>query len=127
VQVPGLHHGWHTHYHQCRSVRELADIKSLSMKQKFTNVALLLSGEAKEYWTNKKAEVIENDTQEPDNEDFDEVMATFMTKYLSAGAAEDLQQYLLNIKKPSTMDLQKFIRQVRESNCYLPFLPSTNE
>jgi RNase H-like domain found in reverse transcriptase/Reverse transcriptase (RNA-dependent DNA polymerase)/Integrase zinc binding domain/Retroviral aspartyl protease len=106
-----------------KQFNELADIKSLSVKQKFTNVALLLSGEAKEYWTDSKAEVIEDDTQELTNEDFDEVMVTFMTKYFSADAAEDLREYLLNIKKPSTMDFQKFIRRVRELNRYLPFLP----
>jgi hypothetical protein len=110
--------------HWRKQFKELCDIKNLTAAQKFINLLLLLSGEAKENWIDSC-----NNTMDaaaiaaPTNDHFSEVMTAFMGKYFSVDAAADLRVYLQNIKKPSTMDFQKFLRHVKELNSYLPYLP----
>jgi hypothetical protein len=96
----------------------------LTAGQKFINVLLLLSGEAKENWIDSGDNTMNAAARAaPTNNHFSKVMTSFMGKYFSADAAADLREYLKNIKKPSTMDFQKFLRCVKELNRYLPYLP----
>jgi Retroviral aspartyl protease len=107
-----------------KQFKELADIKGLTAAQKFTNVLLLLSGEAKEYWIDSRDNTMDAAAiAAPTNDHFSEVMTAFMSKYFSTDAAADLREFLLNAKKPSTMDFQTFLRRIKELNRYLPYLP----
>jgi RNase H-like domain found in reverse transcriptase/Integrase zinc binding domain/Reverse transcriptase (RNA-dependent DNA polymerase) len=107
--------------HWRKQFQKLCELKQLNAQARFTNVALLLAGEAEEHWQDcrqtHQANLNATDAR------FNATMAAFMTRYFTADAAEDLREFLLTVKKPSSMAYQDFVRRVKELNRYLPLLP----
>ena len=89
---------------------ELIHLKQLNADAKFTNALLLLAGEAKEKWTDARAEVMGNAVNHTDAR-FNAAMNRFISLCgATSNTAEDLREFLLNVKKPAKMKLQDFKR-----------------
>ena len=102
---------------------ELIHLKQLNADAKFTNALLLLAGEAKEKWTDARAEVMGNAVNHTDAR-FNAAMNRFISLCgATSNTAEDLREFLLNVKKPAKMKLQDFKRRIFELDRYLPYLP----
>ena len=102
--------------------QDLVRQKNLNAQAKFANANLLVSGDAARKWTQARDEILGGDAMTDAR--FRNTMNRFMQKCgATNGTAEDLRDYLMNVKKPSNMKFSDFQTRVLELNSYLPYLP----
>ena len=108
--------------HWRKQFQELATLKEFNAQAKFTNASLLLSGEAKEKWIDARDDILQD--QNPTDIRFENTMNQFI---INCGAnpstTEDLRDFIMNARKPSSMKIQAFKRRLYELDRYLPYLP----
>jgi hypothetical protein len=105
-----------------KQFEELATMKNWNATSKFTNVHLLLSGDAKDKWVDAQEDALGD--EEATDLRFTNTMDTFIRKCgATVDTAEDLRDFLMNARKPVSMPVQTFKRRLTELNRYLPFLP----
>jgi hypothetical protein len=86
----------------CTQFDELAQLKNFNTANKFTNVLLLLSGDAKDKWINAR----KPNNKNPSKACFCTVWTTFIINYgASNKTAKGLQDFLQKAKKPADMKL----------------------
>jgi hypothetical protein len=102
---------------------ELAQLKNFDDANKFKNVLLLLSGDAKDKWINAHNDVMPNNDN-PTEARFRAVWTTFIINYgASDKTAKGLRDFLQKAKKPADMKLYDFKTRLYQLNKYLPLLP----
>jgi hypothetical protein len=90
---------------------------------KFTNILLLLSGDAKDKWINARNDIMPNN-ENPTKARFRAVWTAFIINYgASNKTAKGLRDFLRNAKKPADMKLYDFKTRLYQLNKYLPLLP----
>ena len=105
-----------------KQFEELAMPKQFNAQAKFTNTALLLTGEAKEKWIDARTDILQD--QNPTDIRFANTMNQFIVNCgANPGTTEDLREFIMNAKKPSSMKIQSFKRRLFELDRYLPYLP----
>lgn len=105
-----------------KKFEELCQIKSLNAQSKFVNALLLLGGPAKEKLLAAKEEILGAGT--PTETRFRETMNSFISKCgATSNTAEDLREFLMNVKKPSNMKFADFKSRIVELDYYLQYLP----
>jgi hypothetical protein len=102
---------------------ELAQFKNFDAANKFTNVLLLLSGDAKDKWINARNDIMPNN-ENPTKARFRAVWTAFIINYgASDKTAKSLRDFLRKAKKPADMKLYDFKTRLYQLNKYLPLLP----
>jgi hypothetical protein len=102
---------------------ELAQLKNFDAANKFTNVLLLLSGDAKDKWINARNDIMSNN-ENPTEAHFHAVWTAFIINYgASDKTNKGLQDFLRKAKKPADMKLYNFKTRLYQLNKYLPLLP----
>jgi hypothetical protein len=92
----------------CTQFNELTQLKNFNAAIKFTNVLLLLSGDAKDKWINAHNEVMPNN-ENPTKAHFHAVWTAFIINYgASDKTAKGLQDFLQKARKPTDMKLYDF-------------------
>jgi hypothetical protein len=90
-----------------KQFKELATMKGWNATSKFTNVLLLLSGDAKDKWVDAQEDALGE--EEATDLRFKNTMDTFIRKCgATVDTAEDLQDFLMNARKPVSMTVQAF-------------------
>ena len=108
--------------HWRKQFQELATLKEFNAQAKFTNASLLLSGEAKEKWIDARDDILQD--QNPTDIHFENTMNQFIINCgANPGTTEDLRDFIMNARKPSSMKIQAFKRRLYELDRYLPYLP----
>ena len=108
--------------HWRKQFQELATLKEFNAQAKFTNASLLLSGEAKEKWIDARDDILQD--QNPTDIRFENTMNQFIINCgANPGTTEDLRDFIMNARKPSSMKIQAFKRRLYELDRYLPYLP----
>jgi hypothetical protein len=65
----------------CTQFDELAQLKNFDAANKFTNVLLLLSGDAKDKWINARNDIMPNNDENPTKARFLTVWTAFIINY----------------------------------------------
>ena len=108
---------WHTQFD------ELAQLKNFIAANKFTNILLLLSGDAKDKWINARNDIMPNN-ENPTKAYFHAVWTAFIINYgASDKTTKGLQDILRKAKKPANMKLYDFKNALYQLYKYLPLLP----
>ncbi len=108
---------WHTQF------EKLAQLKNFDAANKFTNVLLLLSGDAKNKWIIACNDIMPNN-ENPTEAHFHAVWTAFIINYgASNKTTKGLQDFLQKAMKPADMKLYDFKMRLYQLNKYLPVLP----
>jgi hypothetical protein len=87
---------------------ELAQLKNFDPANKFTNILLLLSGDAKDKWINACNDIMPNNENPPEAH-FRAVWTAFIINYRASDKTnKGLQDFLRKAKKPANMKLYDF-------------------
>jgi hypothetical protein len=87
---------------------ELAQLKNFNAANKFTNVLLLLSGDAKDKWINASNDIMPNN-ENPTEARFRAVWTAFIINYgASDKTTKGLRDFLRKAKKPANIKLYDF-------------------
>ena len=93
--------------HWRKQFQELATLKEFNTQAKFMNASLLLSGEAKEKWIDARDDILQD--QNPTDIHFENTMNQFIINCgANPGTTEDLRDFIMNARKPSSMKIQDF-------------------
>ena len=114
-----------------KKFEELVELKNLTgaapnpASPRFTNALLLLSGPAKEKWIEARNTVLGTPAGNLTIPRFNNVMTLFIQKCgATTSTAEDLRDFLMNVRKPSHMKFSDFKTRIIELDYYLPYLPA---
>jgi hypothetical protein len=92
---------WHKQF------QDLIKLKNLDAAAKFTNANILTSGAGREKWQQAQAKVLGNPPANETNARFNRMMLTFIQKCgATSETAEDLRDFIMNVKKPSNLCLK---------------------
>jgi hypothetical protein len=101
---------------------ELAQLKNFDAANKFTNVLLLLSGDAKDKWINARNDIMPNN-ENPTEACFRAVWTAFIINYRASNkTAKGLRDFLRKAKKPADMKLYDFKTRLYQLNKQVPTL-----
>jgi hypothetical protein len=105
---------------------ELAQLKNFDAANKFTNVLLILSGDAKDKWINTSNDVMPNN-KNPTKACFHAVWTAFIINYgASHKTTKGLRDFLQKANKLADMKLYNFKMQLYQLNKYPPLLPGSH-
>jgi hypothetical protein len=114
--------------HWIQSFEDVMELKGVSDNPQalFTNVKLLLSGEARIDFQEAKKEILGDDN--PTITRFRNVMNEWKRRRgFKLGQADRVREYLYTIRQPDDMDINTFASRINEINSYLPIiLPPNN-
>jgi hypothetical protein len=96
-------------------------LKNLDAAAKFTNTNIITSGAGREKWQQAQAKVLGNPPANETNARFKRMMLTFIQKCgATSNTAEDLRDFIMNVKKPSNLRFEDFKQRLEELDDYLP-------